>query len=51
MGGRLGLRGGADEEDIVGVLLAVAPIVGAARIQTAAPEVASALGYDVRAVE
>jgi 4-carboxymuconolactone decarboxylase len=42
---------GADEEDIVGVLLAVAPIVGAARIQTAAPEVASALGCDVRAVE
>ena len=42
---------GADEEDIVGVLLTVAPIVGATRVEAAAPEVAAALGYDLRAVE
>ena len=38
---------GATEEQIIDVLLAVAPVVGLARVTSAAPELALALGYDV----
>jgi alkylhydroperoxidase/carboxymuconolactone decarboxylase family protein YurZ len=38
---------GATEDEIVGVLHAVAPIVGLARVAAAAPGLALALGYDV----
>jgi hypothetical protein len=41
------LAGGASEADIVDVLTAVAPILGLARVASAAPELALALGYDV----
>lgn len=41
------LAAGASEEDVVGTLIAVAPTVGVARIVSAAPEVALALGYEV----
>jgi hypothetical protein len=44
---RLAIAAGATEEDVVDVLIAVAPIVGLARVTRAAPEVALALGYDV----
>jgi 4-carboxymuconolactone decarboxylase len=40
-------REGATEEDIVGVLLAIAPAVGNARTVAVAPRLALALGYDV----
>jgi alkylhydroperoxidase/carboxymuconolactone decarboxylase family protein YurZ len=43
------LAEGATEEDIIDVLLAVAPVVGLARVTSAAPELALALGYDVEA--
>jgi len=36
---------GAEDEEIVQLLLAVAPIVGVARVNAAAPNLASALGY------
>jgi alkylhydroperoxidase/carboxymuconolactone decarboxylase family protein YurZ len=38
---------GATEEEIIDVLLAVAPVVGSARLTSAAPQLALALGYDV----
>ena len=38
---------GADDEEIVGVLLAVAPLVGAARASRAAADIATAIGYDL----
>lgn len=38
---------GADDDEIVSVLRAVGPDVGAARIVGAAPRVALAIGYDV----
>jgi hypothetical protein len=38
---------GATEDDIVSVLVSVGPIVGSARTASAAPMLASALGYDV----
>ena len=38
---------GASEDDVVDVLTAVAPIVGLARLSSATPEVALALGYDL----
>jgi 4-carboxymuconolactone decarboxylase len=41
------LAAGASADDIVGALIAVAPTVGLARVATAAPELALALGYDV----
>ena len=41
------LAAGASDADIVGVLIAVAPIVGLARVTSAAPQIALALGYDV----
>ena len=36
-------------DEIVGTLIAVAPTVGIARVVSAAPELALALGYDVEA--
>ena len=41
------LDAGLTEEEIVGTLIAVLPIVGVARIVSAAPNLALALGYDV----
>jgi alkylhydroperoxidase/carboxymuconolactone decarboxylase family protein YurZ len=43
------LAAGASEDEIVGVLLAIAPVAGLGRIAAAAPEVATALGYDIAA--
>ena len=43
----LAQRAGATEEEIVGVLLAIAPAVGHARTVVVAPRLALALGYDV----
>jgi alkylhydroperoxidase/carboxymuconolactone decarboxylase family protein YurZ len=43
---------GASRDEIIGVLYAVAPAVGIARVVTAAPRLAAAMGYDVdRAIE
>src|SRR5213596_736070 len=41
------LAAGASEDEIVGVLLAVAPVAGLGRVVAAAPDVATALGYDI----
>jgi alkylhydroperoxidase/carboxymuconolactone decarboxylase family protein YurZ len=41
------LAAGASDDDIVDVLVAVAPVVGLARVAAAVPELALALGYDV----
>jgi 4-carboxymuconolactone decarboxylase len=41
------LAAGAMPNDIVDVLLTVAPAVGSARLVSAAPRIALALGYDV----
>jgi alkylhydroperoxidase/carboxymuconolactone decarboxylase family protein YurZ len=43
------LAAGASEDEIAGVLLAIAPVAGLGRIVSAAPEVAMALGYDIEA--
>ena len=43
------LAAGATIEEVVETLLAVAPIIGTARVVSAAPELALALGYDVDA--
>lgn len=43
------LAAGATTEEVVGVLVAVAPVVGTARVVAAAPEIGIALGYDVEA--
>ena len=43
----LALAAGANVDEIVGTLIAVAPTVGTARVVSAAPELALALGYDV----
>jgi 4-carboxymuconolactone decarboxylase len=43
------LDAGASVDEIVAVLMAIAPIVGVARVVQAAPDVALALGYDVEA--
>jgi 4-carboxymuconolactone decarboxylase len=40
---------GAAEDEIAGVLLAIAPVIGLGRIVGAAPGVADALGYDIEA--
>ena len=45
----LALAAGATVDEIVGCLIAVAPVVGLARVVSAAPELALALGYDVDA--
>jgi alkylhydroperoxidase/carboxymuconolactone decarboxylase family protein YurZ len=45
-------RAGATEDDLVAVLLTIAPIIGSARLVRAAPELARAIGYDIdRALE
>jgi 4-carboxymuconolactone decarboxylase len=41
------LNAGATTEDIVGTLIAVAPISGLARVISAIPGVALAIGYDI----
>jgi alkylhydroperoxidase/carboxymuconolactone decarboxylase family protein YurZ len=43
------LAAGASEDEITGVLLAIAPVAGLGRVVAAAPEVAIALGYDIDA--
>jgi 4-carboxymuconolactone decarboxylase len=45
----MGHRPGAGEDEIAGVLLAIAPVAGLGRVVCAAPDVATALGYDVAA--
>jgi 4-carboxymuconolactone decarboxylase len=42
----LALAAGATEAEIVGVLVAVAPTVGLARVVATAPKLATAIGYD-----
>jgi alkylhydroperoxidase/carboxymuconolactone decarboxylase family protein YurZ len=41
------IEAGATEEEIVGVLIAVAPAVGLARVVSTAPKLAMAIGYDI----
>ena len=41
------LAAGATEDEIVDLLVAIAPVTGLSRVSAAAPEVAIALGYDV----
>jgi len=41
------LAAGASDGEVVGVLVALAPIVGIARVNSAAPEVALAIGCDL----
>jgi len=43
------LAAGAADDEIADVLLTIAPVVGLGRIVCAAPDVATALGYDVAA--
>ena len=46
------VRSGASPDEMMGVLFAVAPAVGVARVVSAAPKLASAMGFDVdRAME
>lgn len=45
------LAAGATESEIVGVLIAVAPAVGGARVVSTAPRLAMAIGYDIEADE
>jgi alkylhydroperoxidase/carboxymuconolactone decarboxylase family protein YurZ len=40
-------RAGATDDEIVGVLIAVAPAVGQARIVSTAPKLATAIGYEI----
>jgi len=49
---RAAARSGASPDEMIGVLVAVAPAVGVARVVSAAPKLASAMGFDVdRAME
>ena len=41
------LAAGATDDEIAEVLLAIAPVTGLGRVASAAPDVATALGYDV----
>ena len=41
------LAAGATEDEITGVLLAIAPVAGLARVVSAVPALAIGLGYDV----
>jgi 4-carboxymuconolactone decarboxylase len=41
------LEAGVSPDEVVGVLLAVAPLVGFARVATTAPKIALALDYDI----
>ena len=43
------LAAGATEDEIIDVLLAIAPVIGLGRVVGAAPGVADALGYDIEA--
>ena len=43
------LATGATEDEITGVLLAIAPVIGLGRMVGAAPGVAGAVGYDIEA--
>jgi len=43
------LAAGASEDEIADVLLTIAPVAGLGRVVAAAPDVATALGYDVAA--
>jgi 4-carboxymuconolactone decarboxylase len=43
------LAAGATEDEIVDVLLAIAPVIGLGRVVGAAPGVADAFGYDLEA--
>jgi 4-carboxymuconolactone decarboxylase len=43
------LAQGATDDEITGVLLAIAPVAGLSRVTAAAPDVAAALSYDVEA--
>ena len=43
------LAAGASEDEIADVLLAIVPVAGLGRVVAAAPEVATALGYDIAA--
>lgn len=43
------LAAGASIDEVVGTVIAIAPTVGLARVVSAAPELALALGYDVEA--
>lgn len=45
------VEAGATEAEIVGVLVAVAPTVGLARVVSTAPRLAVAIGYDLEADE
>ena len=45
----MALAAGANVDEIVGTLVAVAPTVGLTRVVSAAPELALALGYDLDA--
>ena len=38
---------GATADEIVGVALAIAPVIGLTRVVSAAPELALSLGYDI----
>ena len=41
------LAAGASEDEIADVLLAIIPVAGLGRVVSAAPDLASALGYDI----
>jgi 4-carboxymuconolactone decarboxylase len=43
------LAAGASEDEIADVLLALIPVTGLGRVVSAAPDLATALGYDVSA--
>ena len=43
------LAAGATEDEIADVLVAIAPVVGLGRVVSAAPDVATALEYDIAA--
>jgi alkylhydroperoxidase/carboxymuconolactone decarboxylase family protein YurZ len=43
------LAAGATDDEITDVLLVIAPVAGLGRVVAAAPDVATALGYDVAA--
>ena len=47
----LAYAAGATEEEILGVLLVIAPAVGHARVVGVAPQLALALGYDLEEAE
>jgi alkylhydroperoxidase/carboxymuconolactone decarboxylase family protein YurZ len=48
---RHAMAAGATESEIVGVLVAVAPAMGLARVVSSAPKLAEAIGYDLEAGE